>query len=203
MVYGYPRLALLNSRRPVVKSDTRTHRTERRLHASLASLIHEKDYESIVVKDILARAEVARSTFYTHFDDKEALLLSCIERTLADARAQAPSITAPADRLLSFSLPLLRHIQANRGRASTGLGASSQQPVHQRLKQMLVTLLETDLRRLRGKPGAPALTPELLARILVTVFFEITAWWVQAMPKLEPEAVHATYCRLVEASLRE
>lgn len=184
------------------KSDTRTHRTERRLHASLASLIHEKDYESIVVKEILARAEVARSTFYTHFDDKEGLLLSCIEGMLDDARAEARGVTDHVDRLLSFSLPLLRHIQANRGRVPTDLDMSSQQPVHRRLKQVLVTLLEADLRRLRGKPGAPALAPELLARILVTAFFEVTAWWGQSMPKLEPEAVHATYCRLVEASLR-
>lgn len=184
------------------KLDIRALRTERRLHASLASLIHEKDYESIVVKEILARAEVARSTFYTHFEDKEALLLSCIEKMLADARAQAPGATDPIERLLSFSLPLLRHIQASRGPAPTDPAASSQQPVHQRLEGVLATLLAADLQRLQGSPSAPALAPELLARLLVTVFFEVTAWWVRRTPTLKPEAVHAIYRGLVGPSLR-
>lgn len=183
------------------KLDTRTRRTEYRLHASLASLIHEKDYESIVVKEILARAEVARSTFYAHFDDKEALLLSCIEELLVDARAQASGTTDLIDRLLGFSLPLLRHIQASRGRTPAPK-ASFQQPVHQRLERVLATLLEADVRRVHDKPCISALAPELLAGYLVTVFFEVTTWWVQRMPTLEPEQVHAIYRRLAEPSLR-
>lgn len=201
-VYGKPRLAALDSGILMSKLDTRTIRTERRLRASLGSLIQEKDYESIVVKEILARAEVARSTFYTHFDDKEALLLSCVEQVLADVRAQTPGAGDPIDRLLSFSFPLLRHIQARRGRAPTDPVASSQQPVHRRLKRVLASLLEADLRRLRDNPNAPALPPELLAGFLVTVFLQVTAWWMQRMPTLKPEEVYAIYRRLAEPSLR-
>jgi len=51
--------------------DARVRRTYRALHEALGSLIQQRPYERILVKEILARAQVARSTFYAHFHDKD------------------------------------------------------------------------------------------------------------------------------------
>src|SRR5215471_19459582 len=56
--------------------DRRVQRTRRLLHKALMSCILEKKYESITVQEILDRADVGRSTFYTHFRDKDELLVS-------------------------------------------------------------------------------------------------------------------------------
>lgn len=56
--------------------DRRVQRTQNLLHQALASLVLEKDYDSISVKEILDRANVDRSTFYMHFRDKDELLVS-------------------------------------------------------------------------------------------------------------------------------
>jgi hypothetical protein len=48
-------------------------KTDARLHEALISLIHDKSYGSIAVRDILDRADVGRSTFYAHFRDKDDL----------------------------------------------------------------------------------------------------------------------------------
>ncbi len=42
-------------------------------------LIHEKPFDRITVSEIAERADVARATFYLHFDDKDALLLSSLD----------------------------------------------------------------------------------------------------------------------------
>ncbi len=55
------------------KGDRRTRRSQKLLFDALMELILEKDYESITVSEISARADVARATFYLHFDDKDAL----------------------------------------------------------------------------------------------------------------------------------
>ena len=62
-------------------TDRRIERTKRLLHGALGSLIHQKSYDDIVVKEILARANVGRSTFYTHFRDKDELLESSAARS--------------------------------------------------------------------------------------------------------------------------
>ena len=56
--------------------DRRVQRTRRLLHKALMSQVLEKKYESITVQEILDVADVGRSTFYTHFQDKDELLVS-------------------------------------------------------------------------------------------------------------------------------
>ncbi|MEP6848128.1 MAG: TetR/AcrR family transcriptional regulator [Acidobacteriota bacterium] len=57
------------------KTDRRVDRTIRSLRAALIELIQEKHYDSITVQDIIDHANIGRSTFYTHFRDKEDVLV--------------------------------------------------------------------------------------------------------------------------------
>src|SRR5215510_9257187 len=56
------------------KKDRRTRKTRQLLRSTLLALLKEKHYEDISVQDIIERADVARSTFYMHFVDKDDLL---------------------------------------------------------------------------------------------------------------------------------
>ena len=67
-------------------TDRRVRRTRTLLVQALVSLILERGYARITVQDILDRADVGRSTFYAHFRDKEALLLSCFDGLREDLR---------------------------------------------------------------------------------------------------------------------
>jgi len=56
------------------KEDRRVRRTRELLHKALISLALEKNYDSITVQEVLDRADVGRSTFYTHFQSMDELL---------------------------------------------------------------------------------------------------------------------------------
>jgi AcrR family transcriptional regulator len=60
--------------------DRRIQRTRKLLLDSLIALILEKGYDAISVQDIIDKANIGRSTFYTHFENKEQLLFSGHER---------------------------------------------------------------------------------------------------------------------------
>lgn len=64
--------------------DRRVKRTVRLLRESLMSLIIEKGYDSISVQDITDRADLARSTFYLHFKDKDELLYESMREIYSD-----------------------------------------------------------------------------------------------------------------------
>ena len=55
--------------------DRRIQKTKKLLSQSLIQLILEKGYESVTVQDILDRANVGRSTFYAHYENKDLLLV--------------------------------------------------------------------------------------------------------------------------------
>ena len=61
------------------KTDARVRRTRDALGDALVALMQEKPFETITVQDVLDRAEVSRSTFYSHYSDKDDLLMSDAE----------------------------------------------------------------------------------------------------------------------------
>lgn len=184
------------------KADAPMHRTEHQLRQSLASLIHEKRYDAIVVKEILARAGVARSTFYLHFGDKEALLLSCIQHTLATERDRLPRGGDVVDRLLGFSLSILQHVETQLERLPKGERQSSQPQVHRRLERVLLERVEADIRREQLLRTLPAMPPGLLAKYLVASFFVVMDGWLDHAFRATAREAHDLYRALVEPAVR-
>ncbi len=61
------------------KIDRRVRATRDNLGDALIALMHEKPFETITVQHVLDRAQVSRSTFYSHYSDKNDLFLSDVE----------------------------------------------------------------------------------------------------------------------------
>src|SRR5690606_21046634 len=59
-----------------MKTDRRVDKTRKALRKAISELIEEKPYEDISVTELVERANIARSSFYAHFRDKDDLLLS-------------------------------------------------------------------------------------------------------------------------------
>lgn len=67
-----------------VKLDPRVRRTRRLLREALVSLMLEKDYASISIKEITERSEVAYITFFRHFESLDQLLMEVLDEGLAE-----------------------------------------------------------------------------------------------------------------------
>ena len=61
------------------KVDARVRKTRDALGDALVALMQERPFDSITVQDVLDRANVGRSTFYSHYSDKDDLLMSDAE----------------------------------------------------------------------------------------------------------------------------
>jgi AcrR family transcriptional regulator len=59
--------------------DRRVQKTRKLLQEALIELVAEKGYESVSIREILDKANVGRSTFYAHFEDKDQLLHSILD----------------------------------------------------------------------------------------------------------------------------
>jgi AcrR family transcriptional regulator len=199
-------------------TDRRVRRTRGLLHEALASLIHEKSYDAIVVKEILGRADVGRSTFYAHFRDKDELLVSGIHDLL---RASAPTPgrgsttpTSRADWILRFSLPVLEHVEAHLGRrrdaGDSGPDARGHAVVHEHLQRVLADLVLADLfaaglrRADRGRAqSGRALPPELLARHVASTFVLALTWWAESRDPLPAVRANDDFRALVLPTLTD
>jgi AcrR family transcriptional regulator len=187
--------------------DRRIQRTEALLREALGALIREKPYEEIVVKEILNRANVGRSTFYTHFADKDELLLSCIQDMLRSAqpRRWGRAVAKPQDEIVWFSLPIFEHIERHRDSGGTTMEPRGRQAVHEHLQHAIAELIEdevaTALRR-RSRAVWHA-APDLLVRWIASTFVLVLNWWVASDSPLPAREVDRLFRALIEPSLAE
>jgi AcrR family transcriptional regulator len=186
-------------------TDRRTRRTRSALHGALTSLVHEKAYHDIVVKEILRRAGVARSTFYAHYRDKDDLLDDGMGDLLR-AGQPAPSSrwSSATDRLLRFSRPFLEHVEGWRGDGSFGMDPRAAALLHARLRRVLERDLVVALRAERRRQpasGDAEVPDDLLARHLAATFVLTLDWW-RVHPALSAGEVDARFRALVEPALR-
>ena len=75
--------------------DLRVVKTIRGIKAAFESLICEKDYERITVKELCDRAQINKKTFYTYYETLDALL----------SELQSELSAGFLDRVKDFSLP--------------------------------------------------------------------------------------------------
>lgn len=117
----------------------RTHRT---LLEAFVALLMERNYRSVKIGDIVARADVGRSTFYEHFRDKDEILLTSMGwmfEILADA--------VKPDACRKPLVQLATHFWSNRSLARTVLI----HPVQSKLTRALANSIEKRL----GAGNAP------------------------------------------------
>src|SRR5262250_1647546 len=77
--YDVQELAAMRARK---KPDRRIRRTQHNLTHAMVDLVTEKRFDDITVQNLIDRAEIGRSTFYSHFRDKEDLFQRNWERFL-------------------------------------------------------------------------------------------------------------------------
>jgi AcrR family transcriptional regulator len=180
--------------------DRRIQKTQRLLHEALFSLIHEKSYDAIVVKEILDRANVGRSTFYTHFRNKDELLVSGIHDMLRSVQsAGRPPSATRYERILWFSLPIFEHISHYRRAREARIGTRGRGIIHEHLQHVLAELMADDIRkefqRRREKVGQ--VPPDLFVQYVASTFILVLNWWVDSRSPLPPKEVNDLFRALI------
>ena len=181
-------------------TDRRIQKTRSLLHEALASLIHEKAYDSIAVKEILDRANVGRSTFYMHFRDKDELLVSGIHDMLSAVQSKRPPASAKRDeRIIWFSLPIFEHIHRHRRGGEARMGTRGRAIIHEHLQNVLAKLIVDDVgKHPQGRrKAAGQISPDLLVQYVASTFILVLNWWVENESPLPPKEVNDLFRALI------
>ena len=67
-----------------MKYERKTLQTKNEIKQALISLLEEKNFNTVTVRDITARAKINRGTFYLHYLDKYDLLEKCEQEIFED-----------------------------------------------------------------------------------------------------------------------
>ena len=151
---------------------TRLTRTRPILCGALLSLLEERPFEQLTVREITAKADIGYATFFRHYPDKEALLNDLAASQISD--------------LLAMTLPILNNADT-RGSARTLCAYVWE---HRKLWSALLTggaastLKDEFVRQAQqiaeAQPRPDAWLPnDLTIGFYVTGTVEILAWWLK------------------------
>jgi AcrR family transcriptional regulator len=187
---------------PPPKEDRRIRRTQQSVHKALFELIREKGYEAVTVGDIIARADVGRSTFYAHYAGKEGLLHSGLNQLREHLLLhQAATPGRPSERLLGFSRALFEHVSDHRD-LYRALGQRGSDIVLARMRSMLGDLVRAELAAAQ-RTGRPDDIPRgAVVQFVCDALVSLILWWMEKDPRLAPAEVDSIFRRLVIPSLK-
>jgi AcrR family transcriptional regulator len=181
------------------KQDRRTRRTRQLLRDTFVTLLKEKRYEDISVQDIIERADVARSTFYVHYVDKEDLLVGKWGVFASNLGAQADVLKqeeSDGHSILS-TLGWFRHIEAQGDLlkiiAKDPAMDLAMKTLHGILLEDMQKRIERHLPENENAPIPPSLAVEYLAGSLMTLL----KWWVKQGMSYPPERMDEIFQQLV------
>ncbi|MEM6284158.1 MAG: TetR/AcrR family transcriptional regulator [Chloroflexota bacterium] len=179
-------------------------RMERAIVTSFVELVREKGYEHLTVSDIADHANVGRTTFYRHFENKAGILVklhrSRFEKlNIAPATREAWLTTEPNPDVVA----LLERAQ-HTGRFQTllyRLGAEVS-VIQKLIDDALTDHFEMRL-RLSFAPDELHTPLPMLARSLAGSFSWMIRWWVEDAPDHSPTEVAAHMQAVMVAAIRQ
>lgn len=172
---------------PAPPEDRRVRRTKRMLKGALLELIVEKGYDEVSVQEVIDRADVGRTSFYTYFRSKEDLLLRSLEDLgqLLDGD--------PGDRSdggegspCDFVIMLFKHFEENRQLARGLLGNRSIPVVRELVQDQFLRHFRNDFQRRYGR-AAGAHEIEGAAVFASGALISLVLWWFDMPGAVSPE----------------
>lgn len=179
------------------KDDRRSKRTRRVLHEALMSLMGEKRYDDITVQDIIDRADIGRSTFYAHYQDKEDLMTSGLMHLmeiLSEMVAQ-PSPTGQP-RLLPTQ-EMFEHVQENQNLFRGMVRGPGLDIFFDKGMEYWSQKLTVDLQARLPEGRQPAVPVPVMAQFIAGTFVTMLRWWLDKKMPYTPREMDEMLQRLI------
>lgn len=178
------------------KTDPRVRRTQDALGDALIKLMHEKPFKEITVQDVLDISHVSRSTFYTHYRDKDDLFLSEVDdffemmASLLARRGETSNRVAPVRELFAHIAEVGEFYAAMIAAGKINDVLESAQGHFARAIEQRLAGQQSE--RINSSPPRAA-----LAHALAGAMLSLLTWWIDHRMPISPAEMDDLYHKMV------
>jgi AcrR family transcriptional regulator len=174
------------------KNDRRSQRTRQALGDALIELMMDKGYDAISIKDIIERANVGRSTFYSHYVDKDELFVSQLDRVVNLLSQHVPQDSSNGNPFFP-SLGLFQHIQEQWKLYKILTWDSGVDVLTRHLQKSLSEKIQ---QRLLASGQVYEVPVPIIANFLSGSFLSLIKWWLDNKMMYSPEQMDKIFQKL-------
>ena len=178
--------------------DRRQQKTRNAIFQAFNHLLEKKHYNNITVQEILDEANIGRSTFYSHFETKDAVLRELCTDIFDHIFSQelhsesSHDFSSSGHSLRETITHLLYHLKDNKGNVQGILTGESGELFMRYFKEYLAAMFEQYPESL--KKDVPQ---EFALNHLVGSFAEAVKWWITTRMKMPAEEMADYYLKLI------
>ena len=169
--------------------DRRQRKTRKAVFDAFAALLEEKRYSNITVQDIINRADISRSTFYSHFETRDELLKALCDEIFEHVFSEDLSKEASHDfsgrkrDLQEEMTHMLHHLKDDSRYISRILSCESGEIFMNYFKDYLEDVFQDALEKVDTD-----IPKDYMLNHMVCDFAETVRWWMKN-PKYTPEEI--------------
>jgi AcrR family transcriptional regulator len=180
-----------------VKVDPRVRRTRRMLRDALVSLILQKDYASISIKEVTNRAEVAYITFYRHFESLDQLLIEVLDEGLAELLAHIETLAKQSETsaLETEGRLIFEYIEQKADLFRILLKSQSVTRVRKKVIRNIADIFQKSCIPLARSDSQ--LTIAITSNHIATSLLALIEWWLENDMKPAPAQMGKVYKSLI------
>ena len=178
------------------REDARVRRTRDALGDALVALMHEKPFDSITVQDVLDRANVGRSTFYSHYSDKDDLLMSDAEEFFEAVAMMLSARGDKSDRVFPVQ-EFFGHIIEAKQFVDALVSSGKMNDNMELARGLFARGIERRLAELPKGQGIPEHERPAIAFAHAGALLALLTWWVDRGMKQPPAEMDELFHRLV------
>lgn len=164
-----------------LREDLRQKRTRKFLVNALLELLEERPFSEISVVDICERAMVHRTTFYAHFDDKQALLRYTVTQLQADLEDQGlagRSFSSPRAYFIAMARDVLAFMREHRKLYEAGVSGCDGMELRI-LEDAVALQIQEKLSQPGFLPQLDGFQPEIAAHFYAGAVLALIRWWLE------------------------
>lgn len=179
--------------------DRRALKTRHAIHEALYSLMQEKKYSKITIQNIIDRANVGRSTFYSHYTTKDELLLSSVEHILEMLNQYIESYGETNDdksRLIPV-VELFEHIKENNKIIKGLMKSEGAGMFFENVQSYWNTKIEEFLKLKLPPDKEPKVPVAILASHISSTFTSLLIWWLNSKMVYTPAQMDQFFRELI------
>lgn len=179
------------------KTDPRVRRTRRILREALVSLILEKDYTSISIKEITERADMAYITFFRHYTTIDELLLEVLDEGLAELLSHIGTLAGKTDDPANEieGRIIFEYIKAKSDLFRILLKSQSVTRIRKSVIQNIATMYEDSCDFLR-RPNSQ-IPAKIVSNHMATSLLALVEWWLENKMSPPPSQMGKIYRALI------
>jgi AcrR family transcriptional regulator len=180
------------------KEDRRIQRTRKALQNALLELMVEKGYDAVTVQDVIDRANVGRSTFYAHFQDKDDLFLQGFEILKEQIEEKLNGSPISHTSPWNLSLLLFEHVEGQHLLYKALVGNQAGNAAMKQVQKFMTGLVKDHLSQNLPAKSSSQITPEILAHFVVSTFLSLLTWWLDTRSTKSPAEMNEIFRQLTQ-----